>query len=95
MAGYSKARPATMSGREGAQLKTAKHESVFSVKVSTKSITCGFIPRSDMAPASAHQIVSSLVPTRIFEFLAPEVPLFREPLPVAGVVGIEPVVSWG
>ena len=59
MAGYSKARPATISGREGAQLKTAKHESVFSVKVSTKSITSGFMPRSDMAPASAHQIVSS------------------------------------
>ena len=59
IAGDSKARPATISGRERSQLKTAKHESVFRVKDSTKSITLGFMPRSDMAPASAHQIVSS------------------------------------
>jgi len=59
IAGYSKAQPAITSGREGFQLNTAKHESVFSVKALTKSITSGFMPRSDMAPASAHQIVSS------------------------------------
>ena len=59
IAGYSKAQPAITSGREGSQLNIAKHESVFGVKVSTKSITSGFMPRSDMAPASAHQIVSS------------------------------------